>query len=319
MISSRTIDRHKASKNKFEDEDDFERETKWNRSSQNRKSSRDANTKGNNSKNPLKTRKETNVRHFGDTRDFRDSRDVRDSRNLRESRDVRDTRNLRESRDVRDTRNFRDSRDARDTREVNRKSVTFRDLTEEFNPDYSLYEDRSKSRSKSRSRPRMRGSNVLSEYDQNQDESSDFVDIDEGDEGHTIPRKNNKIDIRSSHFSATKDKTMPGTNFRRTEVNRLRDSDKISPSKKNDRSNSRQRKSSTLVNYNARDVFKAPITGKTYSKISSKTVSSKDPELEALAQKFKKYAQLEYEESKLRNKLCSYKNFNIDTAFKMLK
>ena len=319
MISSRTIDRHKASKNKFEDEDDFERETKWNRSSQNRKSSKDANTKRNNSKNPLKTRKETNVRDFGDTRDLRDSRDVRDTRNLRESRDVRDTRNFKDSRDARDTRNFRDSRDARDTREVNRKSVTFRDLTEEFNPDYSLYEDRSKSRSKSRSRSRMRGSNVLSEYDQNQDESSDFVDIDEGDEGHTIPRKNNKIDIRSSHFSATKDKTMPGTNFRRTEVNRLRDSDKISPSKKNDRSNSRQRKSSTLVNYNARDVFKAPITSKTYSRISSKTVSSKDPELEALAQKFKKYAQLEYEESKLRNKLCSYKNFNIDTAFKMLK
>lgn len=197
-------------------------------------------------------------------------------------------------------------------KEPTRKSVHFQDPQDEFRPDYSLYKD-SKEKSIERMHNTLERADVEEDFEY--DDSADFADI---NENIGIPNEGGKKSIRSSIFSVTKGKTTTSTVPRRTEVNRSRvQSGKISSS--GFRSNASQsysrspkRSATTYVG----ETRMKPTSSAKFSK--TMTIKSNDS-LKALAQKLQKYAQLEYEECKLRNRLCEYKNFNIDFAFDLLK
>ena len=198
------------------------------------------------------------------------------------------------------------------TDNVSRKSVHWKDLYDEFRPDYSIYNSRS------RSRDVKDMNDTFARSYENVDETADFVDI---DESANIPAEGDKAtNIRSSTFTASKYKTAADTGFRKTEVNRLNYNNRLSsgerPSGRN--RNTTGYKTKTRYTISEYDGGLGPRSSSSSRQTANRT-RARQSTLKILAQKFKKYAQLEYEESKQRGRLASYRNFNIDFAFKLLK
>ena len=195
---------------------------------------------------------------------------------------------------------------------VSRKSVHWKDLYSEFRPDYSIYN------SQSVSKDRKSFNDTFARSNEDIDETAEFVGM---DEGVSIPAEGQKAtNIRSSKFTASKYKTAAETGFRKTETNRLNYNNRLSSGERPGKRNTTTSAFKTKTRYTTSEYDGGLGHRSTSSNTQTVTrTKTKQTTPKTLAQKFKKYAQLEYEESKQRNRLASYKNFNIDFAFKLLK
>jgi len=178
-----------------------------------------------------------------------------------------------------------------------KKSVKFKEPQKEFYPDYSIYDSDKQSPSPLR--------DTFARSDTPPDETGEEMDL---EMSQNIPFEGDKKSVRSSKFSATKDKTQFSTKQRRTEVNRLFKSNRLTTSSgpfglKRSTAINRPSAQSAKYNYNYATEGKPNMRPSSASRTRGVKTAKVQDDLKILAQKFKKYAELEFEEVKLRNKL----------------
>ena len=208
---------------------------------------------------------------------------------------------------------------------------------DEYNPNYSIYNTRSKSRKPRKERNERKSQSSTSPLrlsasfgvEEEQDLDGDTADFDELEMEGSIPYEPQKSLVRNSQFSATKNKTKASTRtFQSPEKDRFTATEgyRMTEIKPNQTRKVQTSAKKRTIAKNVRET----ISRGSYS--PSKTEESKygpkltrgertslrKSNLKHLALKLKKYGELELHEVKIKNLLCTQKNYNAGFAFELL-